>query len=164
MAYVGSYLWKLRQTVGHEMLLAPGASLLVLDSSDRVLLTRRADADVWCMPGGAAEVGGSFAATAVQELREETGLIVEESDLVGFACISRPDVHVLHYPNGDVTHCFAMWFLVRKWRGEISPGPDEVSDVRFFPLDELPSPLLRPTAHALELYATYRRTGTFQVS
>lgn len=164
MGYKGSYLWGLRQKVGHDLVLAPGASLLVLDDHERVLLTRRADADVWCMPGGAAEVGSSFATTAAAELHEETGLIVREEDLIGFACISRPDIHILHYPSGDVTHCFAMWFLVKKWSGELGAGADEVAELKFFDLADPPSPLLKPTEHALKLYAEYRRTGRFQVS
>src|SRR5579863_9872180 len=136
MPYVGSYLWKLRQRVGHDLVLAPGASLLVVDEKDRVLLTCRTDNGIWCMPGGAAEIGGSFASTAVAELKEETGLVVEEKDLIPFACISRPEIHTLTYPSGDVTHCFAMWFLVRTWNGTLADSPDEVTRMEFFDLSE----------------------------
>ena len=80
MPHRGSYLWNLRQKVGHDHVLMPGASVLVLHEQDRVLLTRRTDSDVWCMPGGAAEIGSSFASTAISELREETGLIAKEED------------------------------------------------------------------------------------
>jgi ADP-ribose pyrophosphatase YjhB (NUDIX family) len=87
---------------------------LVTDDDNRVLLLRRADDGTWCMPGGAAEPGSSFATTALTELAEESGLVAHENDLVPFASISEPDVHVLTYPNGDVTHCFAMYFAVRQ--------------------------------------------------
>lgn len=164
MSYHGSYLWNLRQKVGHDLVLAPGASVLVMDDEERVLLTRRLDNNIWCMPGGAAEVGSSFATTAITELREETGLVAREEDLIAFACISRPDIHILTYPSGDSTHAFAMWFLLRHWTGTLTRSLDEVTEVKFFNLTTLPSEMLKPTAHALLLYAEYKRTGKFQIS
>ena len=164
MPHHGSYLWNLRQKVGHDHVLAPGASVLVLDEKDRVLLTRRTDSDVWCMPGGAAEIGSSFASTAISELREETGLIAKEEDLIAFACISRPDIHILRYSNGDVTHAFAMWFLLKNWSGTLASCTDEVRELKFFSLSDPPMPLLKPTSHAIRLYLEYKRTGRFQIS
>lgn len=78
MTYVGSYLWKLRQAVGSDLVLMPGAMLALEDSGGRVLLTRREDDGTWCLPAGAAEPEGSFARTAIDELGEETGLEVRE--------------------------------------------------------------------------------------
>lgn len=164
MPYVDSYMYKLRQKVGHDLVLMPGASVAVQDHTGRILLTLRRDANVWCMPGGAAETGGSFARTALTELEEETGLRAQERDLVAYACISDADIHTLTYPGGDVTHCFAMWFLVRKWTGELRESCDEVVDLRFFDRDKLPSPLLKPSVHAIKLLNAFEETGKFQVS
>jgi ADP-ribose pyrophosphatase YjhB (NUDIX family) len=116
------------------------------------------------MPGGAAEIGSSFASTAISELREETGLIAKEEDLIAFACISRPDIHILRYSNGDTTHAFAMWFLLKHWSGTLATSADEVEELKFFPLSNPPTPLLKPTSHAIGLYLEYMRTGTFQIS
>jgi len=162
--YQDSYQFNLRQKVGHEMLLMPGASVAVVDDADRILLTLRRDSPVWCMPGGAAEIGSSFASTAVTELEEETGLRTQECDLIAFACISDPKIHVLTYPSSDVTHCFAMWFLVRRWTGELRESCDEVTSLEFFPRDKLPSPLLKPTARAIELLNAFDETNQFQIS
>lgn len=164
MPHHSSYLWSLRQKIGHDVVLAPGASVLVLDEHDRVLLTRRTDSDVWCMPGGAAEIDSSFAGTAISELQEETGLVAREKDLIAFACISRPDIHILRYPNGDITHAFAIWFLLKHWTGTLATCADEVKELKFFPLSNPPANLLKPTSHAMRLYLEYIRTGIFQVS
>ena len=52
------------------------------------------------------------------ELFEEVGLVAETGDLEGYGCISREDNHLQFYPNGDVTHSFGIWFVLRRWRGE----------------------------------------------
>lgn len=163
MAYAGSYLWQLRRDVGPGLVLMPGAMVVLQDDEGRVLFTERADDQTWCLPAGAAEVGGSFARTAIEELREEAGIEVDESDLTPFASLSEAELHTIHYPNGDVTHCFALVFLARRWRGEPRPDQEESTAATFAPLDAPPQPLHQPSARALELLAAYLRTGAFQL-
>ena len=118
MSFEGSSLWRVRQKVGHDLLLWPGATVLLEDAEGRILLGLRRDNGEWAMPGGGAEEGGSFAATALDELREEVGLEADAADLVAFACVSEPADHLIPYPNGDLTHYFGIWFVLRRWRGE----------------------------------------------
>jgi len=162
MPFVGSHLWQIRQLVGGALMLVPGAQVLLLDADNRVLLQQRADDGTWALPAGACEENSTFASTAVTELREETGLVVDEADLVPFGCLSDPGVHIITYPNGDVTHCFAMCFEARAWHGTLRPEPGEVQDLGFFALDALPAPTHPPALAVLDLHAAYRRTGTFQ--
>ena len=68
MPYRGSYLWRLRQVIGHELVLMPGAMIALQRADQRILLTKRTDDGSWCLPAGAAEPGGSFARTAADEL------------------------------------------------------------------------------------------------
>jgi 8-oxo-dGTP pyrophosphatase MutT (NUDIX family) len=163
VTYAGSYLWRLRQAIGSELALMPGAMVALRRDDGRVLLTKRADDGTWCLPAGAAEPGGSFARTAVDELEEETGVEVAESDLVPFGCLSEAEAHTIHYPNGDVTHCFALCFLAEKWRGDPRPDRDESIEVRFVELGNPPDPVHPPAAHALELLGAYLDSGRFQV-
>lgn len=164
MGFVGSYLWRLRERVGSELVLMPGAMVVLQRDDGRVLLTRRADTGEWCLPAGAAEEGGSFARTAVEELAEEAGVAVSPRDLVPFGCLSEAENHTIHYPSGDVTHCFALCFLARRWKGEPVPDQEESTAVRFAPLDGLPEPLWKPSAHALSLLEAYLESGSFQVA
>lgn len=163
MAHADSYLWRLRQAVGSELVLMPGAMVALQREDGRVLLTRRTDDGTWCLPAGAAEVGGSFARTAVEELAEETGIEVAEQDLIPFASLSEAEEHTILYPNGDLTHCFALCFLARRWRGDPRPDRSESTAVRFAPLDAIPEPVHPPTARALELLRAYLDTGAFQL-
>jgi len=163
MPFVDSYLWRLRQAVGNELVLMPGAMVALQRDDGQVLLTKRADDGSWCLPAGAAEVGGSFARTAIDELAEETGIDVAEEDLVPFASLSEAEEHTIHYPNGDVTHCFAICFLAKSWRGDPRPDHNESTAVKFVPLSAVPEPIHPPTACALDLLQTYLDTGTFQL-
>ncbi len=163
MAYRDSYLWRLRQAVGNELVLMPGAMVALQREDGRVLLTKRADDGTWCLPAGAAEPGGSFARTAIDELAEEAGVRVSEQDLIPFGCLSEAEAHTIHYPNGDVTHCFALLFLARAWQGDPRPDQEESTEAKFVDLGALPEPLHAPTKHALELLAAYLSSGAFQV-
>ncbi len=163
MAYRDSYLWRLRRTVGNDLVLMPGAMVALQREDGGVLLTKRTDDGTWCLPAGAAEAGGSFARTAIDELVEETGVEVAERDLIPFGCLSEADAHTIHYPNGDVTHCFALLFLARAWQGDPRPDDEESTEARFFDLGALPEPLHTPTTHALDLLAAYLDSDNFQV-
>ncbi len=73
------------------------ASVLVRDDNGRVLLLRRPDNGLWTIPTGAVKKGETVAAAGARECREETGLDVEVTGLVGV--FSTPD-HVIAYLKG----------------------------------------------------------------
>jgi 8-oxo-dGTP pyrophosphatase MutT (NUDIX family) len=163
VTYRDSYLWRLRQAVGNGLVLMPGAMVALQRDDRRVLLTKRTDDRTWCLPAGAAEPGGSFARTAIDELAEETGIEVSPRDLIPFGCLSEAEAHTIRYPNGDVTHCFALCFLARAWKGDPRPDQTETIEAKFTDLGVLPEPIHPPTAYALELLAAYLSSGSFQV-
>jgi ADP-ribose pyrophosphatase YjhB (NUDIX family) len=156
-----SYLRRLRHVVGPELLIRPAVQLVVVDEDERILYERRGDNGLWGIPSGAAEPGLSFAATAVAELREEVGLIVEEADLVAVGTLSEPDLHLFTYPNGDQLHAFSVIFEVRRWAGILLPDGAETLEAVF--AATAPGPLFGPPAAALAVYAEYRESGRFQL-
>lgn len=60
-----------------------GAFAVVFDGDDRVLVSHRRDLDLWNLPGGRVQVGELPDAAVVREVREETGLEVEVTRLIG---------------------------------------------------------------------------------
>lgn len=116
-----------------------------------------------CLPAGAAEPGGSFAATAIGELKEEAGVTIAEDDLIPFATLSEAGLHTIIYPNGDETHCFAVCCLAERWRGNPRPDGEETTEIEFADPAHPLSPLHQPTGHALELLNAYLSSGRFQL-
>lgn len=164
MPFEGSYLWRLRQKVGSDLVLIPGAMVFLVDDDGAVLFTRRTDNGTWCLPAGGAETGSNFALTAVTELREETGVVVDPADLIGFGTLSEAELHTVHYPGGDVSHNFAMLFMSRRWTGDPRPDGIETSEMLWAHPDSPPLPLDPPASHALPLFRAYLAGGEFQVS
>lgn len=162
MGHVGSYLWKLRQHLGSQLVLLPGAQVLVLGQDGTALFQRRTDNGVWELPAGGCEPGQSFRTTAIAELFEETGIVAKAEDLEPFASLSEPAIHTLTYPNGDQVQAFAMCFALTTWEGNLSAEESEVSDLGFFPINDPPTPIHTPTLEVLKLYTRFRETGLFQ--
>jgi ADP-ribose pyrophosphatase YjhB (NUDIX family) len=108
-------------------------TVFVLDDQDRVLLIRRTDNGLWAIPGGAQDIGEYIAETAVRETREETGIEVEVTGVVGI--YSNPH-HVMAYPDGEVRQQFSICLRARYLGGKPTTS-DESSEVLWATQDEL---------------------------
>ncbi|MGA1842686.1 MAG: NUDIX hydrolase [bacterium] len=133
---MSSYIDWIRNYVGHNKLLLVFASACIRDDNGRLLWQRRSDFDWWGLPGGILELGESLSECIVREVREETGLEVEPSRLVGI--YSSPDFDVT-YPNGDLVQQVTACFDCRIVGGKLMPDKNEILDLAWFPMDEIPS-------------------------
>lgn len=107
--------------------LVVAASAVVADAEGRILLQRRRDNDLWALPGGGMEMGDSLPGTAVREVKEETGLEVEITGLVGTYTDPR---HIIAYTDGEVRRQFNVCFTARVTGGELAIS-DESTELRF---------------------------------
>ncbi|MFF3575015.1 NUDIX hydrolase [Nocardia jiangxiensis] len=121
--------------------LKPGASALVVDDSGRVLMQRRGDSGNWSLPGGIMEVGETLSECAVRETREETGLDIEITGLLG---IYTDPAHVIAYADGEVRQEFAVVYYGRATGGTLSVSTESTA-VEFLTLEELESLPVHPT-------------------
>ena len=119
--------------LGKEGKLRLGCSAAVFDAQRRILLTRRTDNGLWCLPGGAAEAGESVAEACEREVREETGLIVRVKRLVGI--YSHPD-QLIVYPDGNKFQIVALHFEVEVTGGKLGLS-NETTDFGYFAMDEM---------------------------
>lgn len=113
--------------------LVVAASAVVTDESGCILLQRRRDNDLWALPGGGMEMADSLPGTAVREVKEETGLDVEITGLVGTYTDPR---HVIAYTDGEVRRQFNVCFTARIVGGQLAIS-DESTELRFVPPEEL---------------------------
>ncbi|BFV58205.1 NUDIX domain-containing protein [Kitasatospora sp. CMC57] len=107
--------------------LVVAASAVVTDDHGRILLQRRTDNGLYALPGGTMDLGESLPETAVREVREETGLDVEITGLVGTYTDPR---HVIAYSDGEVRQQFNVCFTARITGGELRIS-NESTDLQF---------------------------------
>ncbi len=113
---------------------------ILRNTKEEVLLVRRADNHLWCLPTGKIEEGESPEETVHRELKEELGIKVPNLKLRA-VYTQDPALHWFS-PQGELIH-----FIVFVFCGEYD-GEDIVLDPRegevwgFFSLDRLPSPFL----------------------
>ena len=106
-----------------------GAEAVVM-KENRILLLKRTDDGLWCIPGGVAETGETIVEATVRELSEEVGVDASVNRLLGIfdsrIWTGRSKVHQFHYV-----------FLMEA----DNPSPtisNEASEVGFFSREELP--------------------------
>ena len=111
----------------------PGLAVIVAVIDDgKILLTKREDFEVWCLPGGGVEDGETLAEGAIREAKEETGLDVELTRLVG----------VYSRLGGGMHDTHAVLYAAKPIGGELTLQPGETVEVAYFPFDQLPTELL----------------------
>lgn len=130
---ISDYLRNLRRKIGHERIMMPAVSAIIINPAGEVLLHRARDDGKWYVIGGAPDPGEEPALAAVREAYEETGLIVVPERLVGVY------VDALRvYPNGDQVLYTATVFRCRPIGGELKVADDESLEVRYFRPERMP--------------------------
>lgn len=120
--------------LGKEGTLRIGSSAVIFDEArTKILLTRRADNGLWCLPGGAMDSGESAAEACVREVMEETGLHVRVKRLVGL--YSDPNQLII-YPDGNKVQVVALSFEVEIVGGELGLS-NETTEAGFFTISEM---------------------------
>ena len=143
---MSNYIMDLRTIVGHRPLLQVGASVIVVDSDNRILLQLRSDNHCWGYAGGSVELDEVVEEAAKRELFEETGLIAESLEL--FGVFSGKDTHYT-YPNGDEVSNVDIVYVCRRYTGELKCQDGEVDELKFFHVDEIPENISKPIRKAL---------------
>jgi ADP-ribose pyrophosphatase YjhB (NUDIX family) len=133
----------------------PSTTAVVTDEQHRIVLIRRRDNDLWALPGGGMELGESIVDTAVREVKEETGLDVEVTDLIGV--YTNPH-HVMAYTDGEVRQQFSLCFTTRLLGGDLQTD-SESTDIAWTPSQDIPSLNMHPSMRLrIQHYLEHRDT------
>jgi ADP-ribose pyrophosphatase YjhB (NUDIX family) len=129
---ISEYIRKLRERIGHGLVQMPCASAVIRDQG-RILLLRRSDNGKWALPGGAIDPGEHPAQALVREVREETGLHVRPTRVLGVVGAAR---HT--YPNGDQVEVIVTVFACDVVGGALECCDGEAVELRYFDPGALP--------------------------
>lgn len=146
---MSNYILDLRKLVGKRPLLQVGASVIIVNGKGQILLQKRADNGMWGYHGGSVKLDERTEDAAKRELLEETGLIAEELEL--FGVFSVKDYHYT-YPNGDEVSNIDIVYICKKFSGKLVKQDNEVTELKFFSVDELPENIFSPNKPVLQEY------------
>jgi 8-oxo-dGTP pyrophosphatase MutT (NUDIX family) len=156
---IPEYIRKLRQKVGHELLLVVGVAAVILNHDDEILMQLRSDFGLWGIPGGLLEPGEDPAEAVMREILEETGLHVTPQRIVG---VYGGKDHLITYPNGDQVAVTSITFLCHVTGGEVCMDQDETIGLHWYAFDALPENML-PHHRERIVHAMTRETPFFRL-
>ena len=130
-----SYIAGLRKYVGQRPIINIGATIIVTNNKNELLLNLRSDTGTWGIIGGGLELGESLEETAARELWEEAGLKAERFELLDV--LSGSELF-FRYPNGDETYTVIVLYKAVGVSGVPRINDDESSRLEYFSVNALP--------------------------
>lgn len=126
------------------------ASVVVRNSAGDLLLLLRPDTQRWTIPTGGLKKNETLTRCAIRECREETGLDVEITYLVGVFSDPR---HISAYPDGEVRQPVNVCFDATVISGTPTTN-EEAAEIAWVPVTQLDNYDIHPSirrriAHAL---------------
>ena len=133
MSPVPDFIVAIREKIGHDPLWLPGVTAVITRGDGHILLVERSDNGRWTPVTGIVDPGEEPAIAAAREALEEAGVVISVDRLASTSV--HPE---MTYDNGDRAAYLDLTFACTWLEGEAHVADDESTDVRWWPIDDLP--------------------------
>lgn len=140
------YISEIRKYVGHSPIMVTAAMCIIYDKEKGILLEKRTDNGMWCVPGGALELGETLEEALRREVKEETSLDIFNPKLFDV----RAGVHMV-YPNKDEVYYTDVVYEVNEYKGELKPDA-ESKELCWVSVKELPNNIMPTQIEYIERF------------
>ena len=140
------YIQEIRKYVGHSPIMVTSAMCIIYDKDKGILLEKRTDNGMWCVPGGAIELGETLEEALKREVKEETSLDIFNPKLFDV----KAGVHMV-YPNKDEVYYTDVVYEINEYAGELKPD-EESEELVWTPIDKLPDNIMPTQIEYIEKF------------
>lgn len=133
MTPIPDFILEMREMIGHHPLWLSGVTAVITRGDGHILLVKRADNGDWTPVTGIVDPGEEPAHTAAREALEETGVVITVDRLAATTVLPE-----FSFDNGDRAAFLDLTFACTWVSGEAYVADDESTDVRWWPVDDLP--------------------------
>lgn len=112
-----------------------GATILI-EHNNMLLLEHRVDSEKWAIIGGSLETDESFMECAIREMREETGIDMNEKEMELYKIYDDPSI-IISYPDGNIFRSIMIVYRIRLVELPELICSEESKELRFFTKEEL---------------------------
>lgn len=128
-----------------------GVGVIIADREGRILLEQRRDNGMWGLPGGGVEAGDSLLKAALREVKEETGLAIRITGLLGIYSDPAQGRIVTYPDNGDVVQLFDTVLVAEFISGKLTLSNESLR-LSYFDPEALPSDIVPPAVKPIQDY------------
>lgn len=133
MSTIPDFIVEMREMIGHHPLWLPGVTAVITRGDGHVLLVKRSDNGAWTPVTGIVDPGEEPGITAAREALEETGVVISVDRLAATTVLPE-----FTFGNGDRAAFLDLTFACTWLSGEAHVADDESTDVRWWPINDLP--------------------------
>lgn len=133
-----------------------GASVILENNENQILLIHRRDNDLWGLPAGSTEINESPLDTAIREVEEETEIQLDRNDLNLMQVFGGEDFFYV-YPNGDQCSNVVISYTAKIREQVAKKETFETKDAVWFNRSKLPTNIATHELIILEYFFSEKR-------
>ncbi|MDR7855028.1 NUDIX domain-containing protein [Tissierella sp.] len=109
---------------------------VIIRYNGKVLLEKRTDSNRWALIGGGLNIDESLEKCIVREIKEETGLEIQEQSLCFLKVYSDP-TRIAEYPDGNILRIITAVYQIEISNKHELICSEESKQLKYFSLEEL---------------------------